>query len=124
MSDPTAQQLAYTVLELFDRCPELRPEGLTFDKEYSRWRLRCVRQNVVEWIADHTATQLCESQMVRWLVGKRSQPEFRGDEEDGYLIEIITKDGGSPTSLYVEEFVAPTLVQALAAACTAVLDAK
>ena len=67
-------------------------------------------------IATTVATQLVESLMVRWLMLEGVGPaEYITDY--GCKVTISLGDD-------IVDFTAPTLVEALAAACTAVLDAK
>ena len=117
MTDPTNQQLADIVLLLFERWPELRPTGLKFDKRYG-WHLQCKRSPELSlWIDDEHATQLCESSMVRGLALEKITCEVGID---------LVMSAGWDIVLPPEGVIChgDTLVQALAAACNACLDAN
>lgn len=119
MPELTAQQLHDLMSPLWERDPELRPTSLD-------WRERVVESdsNVRQalWIfglagiPTDTATQLCESQMVRRLW-----------EETG-IEACRLSEGFVNVSMFIgdnyKDFRAPTKIQALASAYSAVLDAK
>ena len=115
MPNPTAQQLADIMQPLFERWPELRPRSLHFGKPYSAWflHLRMNTSRNCDQIDTCLATQLCESSMVRWLAKERISIEIVLSE--GWDV-ILAPDGIG--------YHGDTLVHALAAACTAVLDAE
>ena len=100
MSDLTTQQLHDLMSPLWDRCEELWVEGVTF-------------RMFVPALPDNIQTQLCESSMVRWLAKERISIEIVLSE--GWDV-ILAPDGIG--------YHGDTLVHALAAACTAVLDAE
>ncbi len=129
MSELSAQQLHDLMSPLWERCPELSPKGLMFDyisqsNEYSHPNVPVLYPMLHgRWIESPqfpeeavagtaSATQLCESQMVRWLEKLSYVKMFGG--VGGHEVEV----GG------IGIFDGDTLVQALASACTAVLDAK
>ncbi len=117
MPDPTAQQLHDLMQPLFEREPGLRPDRLLWSPTYLPY----------DWVLDGgqtrigIATQLCESQMARWLSGKRDIEIGRGGKpeypQDWFYVSFTTQD-----EVFGEW--QPILVQALASACSAVLDAK
>lgn len=111
----TATQLHELMQPLWERKLGLRPERLELKPAFPEASF--ARLQEVHWIFDgrfmgtQVATQLCESQMVRWLAAHDH-------------VKIFGGVGGWDVQGWSEWFTAPTLVQALAAACTAVLDAK
>ena len=112
----TSQQLHDLMSPLWEREPELKPELLGFVKAnhksyvqtdwHDKWTLQ--GQSTFNTVA----TQLCESQMVRRL----AKDDDIGISRcvDGFVVDVQS----------LRPFGAPTLIQALAAACTAVLDAR
>lgn len=128
MPNLSAQQLADIVLPLFEREPKLRPIGLEYHggKRRQRDDDGCSYVSAWQWTLHdeaiigneglESATQLCESSMVRKLMLEGVGPaEYLTDY--GCKVTIGLGDD-------IVDFTAPTLIQALAAACTAVLDAK
>ena len=107
MPDPTAQQLHDLISPLWEREPELRPDELYYAGGDQQWTYTLTKDMLVT-----SATQLCESQMVRWL----TKDDDIGISRcvDGFVVDVQS----------LRPFGAPTFIQALAAACTAVLHAK
>ena len=123
MTELANQQLADLMLTLFERERELRPRSLHFSKPHSAWflHLRMNTSRTCDKIDTELATQLCESSMVRWLANNGLAPGIAEDEhyapgENRFSVCLNTPSLGI--------FWASTLVEALAAACTAVLDTK
>ena len=133
MTELSAQQLHDLMAPLWERCSELSPKGLMFDyiqqsNEYSspsvpvlypmlhgRWiESPCFPEEAVDGTA--SATQLCESSMVRQLAKWVVFPLIARSRKIWRVAITIT---GKTTDFY-----APTLVEALAAACNAYLDAE
>ena len=119
MTDPTAQQLADIVLPLFKLEPELRPTGLRNESSFGGFDRKG------KWSSGYSrvenSIQLCESSMVRWLANNGLAPGIAKDEyyapgENRFSVCLNMPSLGISW--------APTLVEALAAACNAYLDAK
>lgn len=115
MIDLPAQRLHEVMAPVWEKHPETRPEGLTWcdagDDSYgcryaASW-LRKGRQREPD-----EATLLCESGMVRWLA-----------EHDDY-VQIWRAPYRWHAGSGAPQFEAPTLLEALAAACLAVPQEK
>ena len=120
MTDLTAQQLADLMLPLFERERELRPDGLECPITKKVYWVVCGEDNTgsgFTFLRSETATQLCESSMVRWLALEKITCEVGID---------LVMSAGWDIVLPPEGVIChgDTLVQALAAACTAVLDTE
>ena len=98
MIDLTAEQLNNLIAPLWERERELRPTRIYWNTHVD------------------ATTQLCESSMVRWLMLEGVGPaEYLTDY--GCKVTISLGDD-------IVDFTAPTLVESLAAANAAVLDAN
>lgn len=117
MPDLTTTQLYELLSPNWEREPELRPSELSYGLNYQRWRIGH------RIISDDHAAQLCESQMVRWLATHKAFPTIT--EHEGQWTVEISSPTDNPTCCFTgKRFSAATLIQALSAACTAVLNAK
>ena len=113
----------HTVIEpVWKAWPELKPEGL-------QWRLdqwHCFRGGRCSfWIDTVGATALCIAAMVEWLIVNQAVPEFDGDADDTGLFRCSVEFTDNPNAIVDPcKVEAPTLVEALAAACIALAEAK
>ena len=119
MSELSAQQLHDLMQPLWEREPGLQADGIHVIQSPGVEGL-CFSLN------DITVTQLCESQMARWLLEQKGVRWYPAKCAYGSGYYITATNDYNPKMFYngSDQFAAPTLVQALAAACSAVLEAK
>ena len=114
MTELSAKQLYDLMSPLWERTLDLSPNGLAQSRGgYFFYGLHR--------ISDEADTQLCESSMVRWLANNGLAP---GIAEDVHHTPYENRFSVCLNTPSLGIFWASTLVEALAAACNARLDAK
>lgn len=125
MPETQVKPLHEVMLPLWEKCEELRPKKrndlrLIYRAGSFRWVFGAEQYGLGFEDAD-TSALICNATMLEWLIEQDCCPEFNhgryGSGTTYQVVEIAMATG--PT-----EYSAPTLCEALALACHAVLDER